>query len=154
MSTSVSRNICCIMFKFISFVIITMFAWLYVMVEFLITCGKDFHESIISLRRKVEAWAHKTSLTLSLFIEVPVLSQESERHVFVCQGYRVWLFLQFWYDIWVWNCIFCVVLLCVWVQCCHVRYDFRIKPMFGSSLSPVVCRRANVLFTLFVFVWV
>jgi hypothetical protein len=89
MSTSVSRNICCIMFKFISFFIITMFAWLYVMVEFLITCRKDFHESIISLRRKVEAWAHKTSLTLSLFIEVPVLSQESERHVFVCQGYRV-----------------------------------------------------------------
>ena len=25
--------------------------------------------------------------------------------------------------------------------------------LFGSSLSPVVCRRAHVLFTLFVFVW-
>ena len=24
---------------------------------------------------------------------------------------------------------------------------------FGSSLPPVVCRRAHVLFTLFVFVW-
>ena len=31
-------------------------------------------------------------------------------------------------------------------------YDFRIKTMFGSSLPPVVCRRAHVLFKLFVFV--
>jgi len=28
------------------------------------------------------------------------------------------------------------------------------KTMFGSSLAPVVCRRAYVLFTLFVFVCV
>ena len=44
---------------------------------------------------------------------------------------------------------FCVVLLCVfafWVSCCDVRYDFRIKTMFGSSLPPVVCRREHVLF--------
>ena len=32
-----------------------------------------------------------------------------------------------------------------------IRYDFHIKTMFGSSLPPVVCRRAHVLFTLFVF---
>jgi len=38
------------------------------------------------------------------------------------------------------------------VNCVH--YDFRIKTMFGSSLLPVVCRRAHVLFTLFVFVCV
>ena len=38
------------------------------------------------------------------------------------------------------------------VPCCDVRYDFRIKLMFGSSLHPVVFRRAHVLFTLFVFV--
>ena len=25
--------------------------------------------------------------------------------------------------------------------------------LFGSSLPPVVCRRAHVLFTLYVFVW-
>ena len=52
---------------------------------------------------------------------------------------------------------FYFVLLCVctfWVACCDVRYDFRIKTMFGSSLPPVVCRRAHVLFTLFVFVYV
>jgi hypothetical protein len=29
-----------------------------------------------------------------------------------------------------------------------------IKTRFGSSLPPVVCRRAHVLFTLFVFVYV
>ena len=33
-------------------------------------------------------------------------------------------------------------------------YNFRIKTMFGSSLPPVVCRRAHrsLVFTLFVFV--
>ena len=47
-----------------------------------------------------------------------------------------------------------VVLVCVFtfqVLCCDVRYNFCIKTMFGSSLSPVVCRMAHVLFTLFVF---
>ena len=50
--------------------------------------------------------------------------------------------------------VFCVVLLCVFtflVPCCDVRYDFRIKTMFSSSLPPVVCRRAHVLITFFVF---
>ena len=36
---------------------------------------------------------------------------------------------------------------------CDVRYDFRIKTMFGSSLPPLVCRRTHVLFTLFVFAY-
>jgi hypothetical protein len=39
--------------------------------------------------------------------------------------------------------IFCVVLLCAfafWLPSFNVRYDFGIKPMFGSSLLPVVCR--------------
>jgi hypothetical protein len=50
---------------------------------------------------------------------------------------------------------FFFVLFCVftfWVRCCDVRYNFSIKKMFGSSLPPVACRRAHVLFTLFVFV--
>ena len=37
---------------------------------------------------------------------------------------------------------FCVVLLWVFtflVLCCDVRYDFRIKTMFDSSLPPLVC---------------
>ena len=33
-------------------------------------------------------------------------------------------------------------------------YNFRIKMMFGSSLISVICRRVQVLFTLFVFVCV
>jgi hypothetical protein len=37
---------------------------------------KQLHDPIISLRGKV--WAHKTSLTPSLFIEVPAPSQESK----------------------------------------------------------------------------
>ena len=50
--------------------------------------------------------------------------------------------------------VFCIVLLCVftfWVPCCAVRYVIRITMMVGSSLPPLVCRRAHVLFTLFVF---
>ena len=50
--------------------------------------------------------------------------------------------------------VFCVVLLYVFtylVQCCNVLYDFRIKTMFDSSLPPVVCRRAHILLTLFMF---
>ena len=49
----------------------------------------------------------------------------------------------------------CVILLFVftfYVLCCDVCYDFRIETTFSSSLPPVVCRRAHVLFTLFVFV--
>ena len=34
-------------------------------------------------------------------------------------------------------------------SCCDIRYDFRIKTMFGSFLPPVVCRRAHVFFFLF-----
>ena len=42
-------------------------------VGILLTCGKDLHVRIISLRREV--WDHTTSLTPPLFIEVPVLSE-------------------------------------------------------------------------------
>ena len=51
--------------------------------------------------------------------------------------------------------VFCVVLLCVFtflVPRSAVRYNFHVIPMFGSSLPPLVCRRAHVLFMLFVFV--
>ena len=48
-----------------------------------------------------------------------------------------------------------VFVICTWgVYFSSVRYDFRIKTMFGSSLPPVVCRKTHVLFTLFVFVCV
>ena len=41
---------------------------------------------------------------------------------------------------------FCVVLLCVFM------FWFSHKAMFGSTFRPVVCRRAHILLTLFVFV--
>ena len=65
----------CIMFKIIAFSIIKLFAQLYVTVGILVTCAKNLHDSIISLRGEV--WAHKTSLvlTLPLVTEVPVPSQ-------------------------------------------------------------------------------
>jgi len=47
-----------------------------VRVGILLTCGKQLHDCIISLRG--EAKAHKRSLTLPHFIEVPVPSPESE----------------------------------------------------------------------------
>ena len=43
----------------------------------LLTCGENVHERIIILRREI--LAHKTSLTLPLFIKVSVLSQECQR---------------------------------------------------------------------------
>jgi hypothetical protein len=46
----------------------------------------------------------------------------------------------------------CCPIIYLHVPCCDVHYDFRIKTMFNSSLPPVVCRRAHVLFMLFVFV--
>jgi hypothetical protein len=49
-----------------------------------------------------------------------------------------------------------VILLCIFtflVPCCDVRYEFRIKTMFGSSLPLVVCRRDHVLLC-FVYVYV
>jgi hypothetical protein len=39
----------------------------------------------------------------------------------------------------------------LFVQCCDVRYDFRLNTIFSSSLPPFVCRRYHILFTLFVF---
>ena len=50
------------------------------------------------------------------------------------------------------NKLLCVFLF--WVLCCDVCYDFNIETMFVSSLPPVVCRRAHVLFTLLAFVYI
>ena len=46
---------------------------------------------------------------------------------------------------------FCVLLLYVLtllIPCCDVRYDFNIITMFGSSLSPVICRTVGVMSNL------
>jgi hypothetical protein len=55
------------------------------------------------------------------------------------------------------NSTYCViesVLQWFCIPHCDVRCDYRIEPMFGSSLTPVVCRRDHVLFTLFLFLCV
>jgi hypothetical protein len=54
-----------------------LFALLYVRVRILFTCGKHLNNLLISLREEV--WAHKTNLAHPLLIEVPELSQKSER---------------------------------------------------------------------------
>jgi hypothetical protein len=75
---------------------------LYVKVDMLISCGNHFHDYIISLRQEV--WAHKTSLTLPLFIEVPVLIQEPEQS---CN---------------------CVLRVSIWPLSTILIFDFRINP--------------------------
>jgi hypothetical protein len=61
-----------------AFLIKTLFARLYVKVGILLTCGKDLHGRIISLRG--ELYAHRTSLIPPpLFIEVSMPGQERER---------------------------------------------------------------------------
>ena len=59
----------CLLFPFEN---ITIFN-LSVLRHFLLTCGKHLQDTIISLRG-----VHETSLTLPLYIEVPVLTQEGK----------------------------------------------------------------------------
>ena len=56
--------------------------------------GKQLHDRIISLRDDV--LVHKTSLTISLFIEVTVPIQKSGRSCIGMLEYRLCLFLQLW----------------------------------------------------------
>ena len=63
------------MFKIRAFFITALLTHLFVMLGILPTC-KHLHDSIISLI--MEVWAHKTTLTLPIFIEVPVPSYKSE----------------------------------------------------------------------------
>jgi hypothetical protein len=59
----------------------------YVRVGILLTCGKHLHACIISLKKEV--WVHKTSLTLPLFMEVPVPIQEHERSCICVLGVSI-----------------------------------------------------------------
>ena len=49
--------------------------------------SKHFHDCIISLSRV--AWAHETSLTMPLFTEVPVPSQENEWYCICVLGVSI-----------------------------------------------------------------
>ena len=57
-----------------------------------------------------KVWANKTSVTPSLFIEVPVPNQQSERSYIMCYWYRFCLFLRF--SLGFWNCSDSVVFVC------------------------------------------
>jgi hypothetical protein len=62
-----------------------------VRVGILLTCGKHLHEQIFSQRGQV--WAQtKTSLTQSIFIELSVSIQQSERSCICVQGVSICLF--------------------------------------------------------------
>jgi len=70
---------------------------MFTIITVLLTRGKHFHDRIISLRGEV--WAHKTGLSPPLFIEVLILSQESERSCTCVLDFRnvptLWYFLFF-----------------------------------------------------------
>ena len=69
----------------------------YVRVDLLLTSWKYLHDRIISLRWM--GWAYKSNLTLTLFIEAPVLSHESEWSCICVLDFgvvpTVWYFLFF-----------------------------------------------------------
>ena len=46
---------------------------------------------------------------------------------------------------------YCICVFTFWVLCCDVRYNFRIKAMFGSFLPPVVCLIYVILLCVFTF---
>ena len=71
----------------ISFIIITLFAWLYVLVGILLKWGKHLYDYTNSLRGK--ACVHRTSLDLPLFVGVYEQIQQTERS---CIS-----FLRLWY---------------------------------------------------------
>ena len=122
------------MFKIIAFFITTLLPRLYLRVGILLTCGKYVHAPIILL--KEEVWAHKTSLTPPLSIEVHMSS-----HVYVCCGClsilplsviclldfgavpSVWLFLllilyqSIWFSFWflVFNATFSNISAILWL---------------------------------------
>ena len=68
-------------FKIIMFFVLTLSVQFHVRVGILFACGRHLYDPIISLRQEI--LVHKISLTLPLFIEVTLPSQESERS-YIC----------------------------------------------------------------------
>ena len=73
------------MFKIITSFIITLFAQLHVMVSTILTCGKQLHDRIISLRGKI--WTYETTITPPLFIEVRDVSNHVNKGL-MCSEYN------------------------------------------------------------------
>ena len=123
----------------------------------------------------IEPPTHGISNPLLLYYEPLLFGRNGGGGQFTMRGFKIrWQKIDhrvnIWYENWprgqnnIWHQLlggsvfliflfFCVVLLCVftlWVPSSNIRYDFRIKMMFGSSLPTVVCRTAHL--KVFVFV--
>ena len=66
---------------------------------------------------------HNKSLTLPLYIYGPVEDRNVSGHVFVCQGYRLCLFLWFWYLI-LELFRYCAILLLFFLYSINIHYKF------------------------------
>jgi hypothetical protein len=94
------------------------FVCTYKRLDTFLTCGNHgnhLYDCIISLKEVL--WAHQTSLTPSLFIEVPVLKPGKWVYILCVLGVSI---LPIVYHFWVgfWNCsdsvIHCICLLFIW----------------------------------------
>ena len=74
---------------------ITLFVQLYMRRGILLTCGKHFHDLIISLRGV--GWEYKTSLTIHVLLNCLYQARKVSNHLFVCWGPRFCNLLLFWY---------------------------------------------------------
>jgi hypothetical protein len=45
--------------------------------------------------------------------------------------------------------LLCCPMMCIHVRWCDVSYEFRIKTMIGSSLPPVLCRAACIVYVMY-----
>ena len=100
-----------------------------------------------ALLRKLR-WIVYMRDTVGLLLEAETVYR-SRAHEFPPTGFLVGSALFIFYFLFFSCPIMCLYVLSFVLRC---RYDFRIQTMFYSSLLPVVCRRAHVSFTLFVFV--
>jgi hypothetical protein len=105
--------------QFIALFIITLFSLLYVKVGILLTYWKHLHDRITSLSREV--CGCKTSIALPLFIEVSVLSLESEWSYMCVAEVSIAYFYDF--SLGFFNCSDSVVFFV-----CHVNPLEKIQP--------------------------
>jgi len=74
---------------------------LYMTVSIVLTCGSHLYDRIISQLGK--ACAHMTSLTPPFLLKWLYQARKVSGYVYVCSGYRFFLFLRF-FNFWFWNC--------------------------------------------------
>jgi hypothetical protein len=57
----------------------------------------------------------------------------------ICGGVRVAHLFRF----------VCCPMMCIYVPCCDISYEFRIQIMIGSSLPPILCRAACLDYVMY-----